>query len=104
MSEPTGREMQNKQHKNVVGDDSESDGAITPPSQRFEVNYGDLVTNVCQHSSPNSFDLQEGAKICDIVNEDGMNLVLSKSQTAKMRKKIRDGNISKEVREPYPTA
>ncbi|KAM1171914.1 hypothetical protein ACFXTH_022219 [Malus domestica] len=104
---PTRKALQDEQGKNVIGDDSESDEAITPHSQRFEVNYGDFGTNVgqlvCQHSSPNSSDLQEGAKICDIVNEDGMTLVLSKSQKAKMRKKIRDGNISKEVREPYPT-
>ncbi|KAM2866225.1 hypothetical protein COP2_022299 [Malus domestica] len=107
ISKPTRKALQEEQGKNVIGDDSESDEAITPHSQRFEVNYGDLGTNVgqlvCQHSSPNSSDLQEGAKICDIVNEDGMTLVLSKSQKAKMRKKIRDGNISKEVREPYPT-
>ncbi|CAN6716814.1 unnamed protein product [Malus baccata var. baccata] len=91
ISKPTRKALQNEQGKNVIGNDSESDEAITPHSQCFEVNYGDLGTNV------------ECAKICDIVNEDGMTLVLSKSQKAKMRKKIRDGNISKEVREPYPT-
>ncbi|KAM2163586.1 hypothetical protein ACFX1Q_041252 [Malus domestica] len=42
---------------------------------------------VCQHSSLNSSDLQESAKICDIANEDGMTLVLSKSQKSKDEEK-----------------
>ncbi|KAM1253198.1 hypothetical protein EV1_040885 [Malus domestica] len=47
ISKLTRKALQNEQRKNVVGDDSESDESITPHSQRFEVNYGDLGTNVC---------------------------------------------------------